>query len=72
VLNPNGTDITSVCGSAEAGSNALAYPGRRFVKAAKGLATAGGGVVLRSICDDDYAAVIDALVERIAGQLTGC
>jgi len=52
------------------GSGAAA-PGRRIVETVKGLAEAntGVGTVVESICADDYAPALNAIVDRIAAAL---
>ena len=48
-----------------------AFPGRRIVETMKGLAgsNTGVGTVVESICADDYAPALNAIVDRIAAAL---
>jgi hypothetical protein len=61
--------LTPAC-IAPDGSGAAA-PGRRIVEVAEGLSVGntGVGTVVESICADDYAPALDAIVDRIAAAL---
>ncbi|UCF47380.1 MAG: hypothetical protein JSU89_09400, partial [Myxococcales bacterium] len=60
--------LTPACTAGAAGD---AMPGRRIVETAKGLAAGntGIGTVVESICADDYAPALNAIVDRIAAAL---
>jgi hypothetical protein len=48
----------------------IAFPPRRIVRVARGLDAGGAGVVVGSLCQESFAAPIDAFVSRIAEPLT--
>jgi hypothetical protein len=52
-------------------AESLAFPARRIVETMKGLAegNTGVGTVVESICADDYAPALNAIVDRIAAAL---
>jgi len=60
--------LTPACTAGAAGD---AMPGRRIVETVKGLAAGntGIGTVVESICADDYAPALNAIVDRIAAAL---
>ena len=61
-----GQQLTPACSTPDAGS---AAPAIRIVETARGLAEAGVGTVVESICADDYAPALNAIVDRIADAL---
>jgi hypothetical protein len=67
-LRPACTATVDVNGTA---CRSRAFPGRRIVGTMKGLAEAntGVGTVVESICADDYAPALNAIVDRIAAAL---
>jgi hypothetical protein len=64
-----GTQLVPAC-TATDGSGSAA-PGRRIVETMKGLAdtNSGVGTVVQSICQEDYAPALNAIVDRIAAAL---
>jgi hypothetical protein len=60
--NPN--EILPSCGSA----NGLAYPPRRMVEVAAGF---GANGVVQSICQEDFAPVVGAILDRVAARASG-
>ena len=63
--NPMGTDLMPSCSS----SDGNAYPPVRIVRVAQGLANAGAGVSLSSICTSDFGPAVTSTVRRIAARL---
>jgi len=61
----NGTILPEPACTSASGT---AYPARRFVEVAKGFGRNG---VVRSICSDDFSGALDAVVQKLATQLTG-
>lgn len=47
----------------------LSFPGRRVIRLAQALEERGAGAVLQSICQEDFAPVINAIVQSIAASL---
>ena len=48
----------------------LAFPPRRIVQTAKEIQLLGGTGLVRSICQDDYSGLVDALLRALAPLLT--
>jgi hypothetical protein len=74
VPNPDEDDtrgqaLTPACEASD--ESGTAAPGRRIVETMRGLAAdnTGVGTVVESICADDYAPALDAIVDRIASAL---
>jgi hypothetical protein len=57
--------------SCSAGDDGDAAPPVRIVQVAQGLDAAGAAVTLKSICADDYAPALDAIITKIADALGG-
>jgi hypothetical protein len=64
-----GQQLRPACNAAD--GSGPAAPGRRIVKTMEGLASGntGAGTVVESICADDYAPALNAIVDRIAAAL---
>lgn len=58
-------------GVACSSTSGSATPGRRFVEVAAGLDAAGAGTLVRSICQESFAASVAALLEVVAPRLQG-
>lgn len=67
VLAEGGSHVRPSCES----ENGVAYPPTRLVEAARGLAAAGAGTVVASICDPSFDALLDGLIERISRRAAG-
>ena len=63
-----GQQLSAACDAGDAG---VAYPARRILETMQGLAdnNTGVGTVVSSICADDYAPALNAIVDRIAAAL---
>lgn len=70
--NEAGDNLEPSCEAANP-ANGVAYPPRRIVQVAEGLRERGASTSLHSICDADFRAAADDIVERISGALgTAC
>lgn len=64
-INPsNPNELLTSCDTARG----AAYPPRRMVEVAQGF---GGNAVVQSICQEDFAPVIGAILERVASRARG-
>jgi hypothetical protein len=71
VLDPRGNmdpADDNLVPSCDRGTDALAYPPRRIVQVAKAFGQNG---VVQSICQEDFSPAVNAIIDRIAGQLGG-
>jgi hypothetical protein len=64
--NPNDPTDDNIVPSCKGGDLANAYPPRRIVQVAKGF---GANGVIQSICQDNFAPAMDAIIKTIAEQL---
>jgi hypothetical protein len=63
--------LTPACTTIVESQESIAFPGRRIVETMSGLAQSNNGIgtVVESICADDYAPALNAIVDRIAAAL---
>ena len=63
--------LTPACTTIVESKESIAFPGRRIVETMSGLAQSNNGIgtVVESICADDYAPALNAIVDRIAAAL---
>lgn len=66
-IDATGNNLRPACVTADG----TAYPPVRIVETAAGLASAGVGVSLSSICTSTFESAIDGLLDEIAGALRG-
>jgi hypothetical protein len=63
--------LAPACTTTVGVDESIAFPGRRIVETMSGLAQSNNGIgtVVESICADDYAPALNAIVDRIAAAL---
>ena len=63
--------LAPACTTTVGVDESIAFPGRRIVETMSGLAQSNSGIgtVVESICADDYAPALNAIVDRIAAAL---
>jgi len=63
--------LAPACTATVGVDESIAFPGRRIVETMSGLAESNNGIgtVVESICADDYAPALNAIVDRIAAAL---
>lgn len=69
-VDPNSSPLTLFT-SCDVPGLGQAYPPRRIVEVAKGLADAESNAIIQSICQSSYAKAIDAILGKIADVLGG-
>jgi len=60
---------TRLVPSCDVAGRGLAFPPRRIVQAARDLEVAGSSTVVQSICQEDFAPALDAIIARLVPEL---